>query len=274
VLLVIVSALASGCEGSWLYPVAWPERDGLRLLATTEHLRFWAEPLRIDNGVWDPLVERADAHTSEVLELLEIPEVERVDVYLQGRCFDPPGPKDCVRLKGHAAGPFLIELWFGKGFRRRRDLQVSVLRHEFAHAVTGQANGGCPRYLLEEGLAEYARMSGQAPIHDDDTPGTTMDDVAEALDGRDGDWIPLDEVVNTADFLRTMGEGTDGLLYAEAGALTEHLLHVGGLETFLELQERTCASNQAVFHEVFRELYGTDLAAMDRALRNAIEAWE
>jgi len=272
--LALGAVLLGGCNGSWLYPVAWPDRTGLRLQATTEHLRFWAEPNRIDIGVWEPFVDRADPHTEEVLELLQIADIARVDVYLHGICFDPPGQKNCVRLKGQTAGPHLIDLWFGRGYRRRRDLQISMLRHEFAHASTAQAYGGCPRYLLEEGLAEYARLSGREPVHEGDTPGTTMDDVAEALDGRDGDWIPLDEVVNTGDFMRKMEEGTEGLLYAEAGALAEHLLHVGGLETFLLLQDRTCASNETTFHEVFRTLYGTDLIDIDQALRNAIEAWE
>jgi len=273
-LAIVGAAVLVGCEGSWLYPVAWPDRTGLRLVATTADLHIWSEPQRAESGLWDPFIEVADLHTAEVLDLLEIQRVERVDVYLHGVCFDPVGAKDCVRLKGQAAGPDIIDLWFGKGYRRRTDLQLSVLRHEFAHVATAQSNGGCPRYLLEEGLAEYARLSGSGPVHDQDVPGTTLDDLADALRARDGDWIPLVDVVNTADFIRKMGEGTGGLLYAEAGALAEHLLHVGGLDTYLTLQQRTCSSNEETFHAVFRELYGADLVDIDQALRHATEVWE
>ncbi len=273
--IIAVGAIAlSGCKGSWLYPVGWPDRTGLRLQGTTQHLTVWAEPNRIDRGVWEPLMEAADLQTVEVLELLDIDDVERVDVYVHGECFDPVGHKDCVRLKAQTASPYLIDLWFGKVFHDRVDVQVTTMRHEFAHAATGQAYGGCPRYLLEEGLAEYARLSGSEPVAPLDVPGTTMDDLAEALGGRNGAWIPLDEIVNTGEFVRLLEEGTDGLLYAEAGALAEHLINFKDLDAFLELQDRTCASNEATFHEAFEEIYGTDLRAIDRALSNAAGAWQ
>jgi len=273
-ILAICAILLGGCEGSWLYPVPWPDGSDLLLLGSNESVRVWAEPNRIESGVWDPFMEDSRRHAREVLSILEIDEIEKVDVYLHGKCFDPAGQKDCVKLKAQTAGPTLVDLWFGQGYRRRVDLQVSMFRHEFAHAVTAQANEGCPRYLLEEGLAEYARLSGRDPIQPYDVPGTTMDDLAEALASRDGDWIPLGEIVNTGDFLRLLEEGTEGLLYSESGALVEHLVHLGGLDTYFELQERTCVSNEATFHEVFRELYGTDLSAVDKALRNAAQAWE
>ena len=273
-LFAICAIGLAGCEGSWLYPVPWPDGSELELLQSTTHLHVWAEPKRIRNGTWEPFMEGAESHVTSVLELLDVDEIDKVDVYLHGQCYDPAGPKDCVRLKGQTAGPTLVDLWFSGVFRSNVSLQHSMFRHELAHAVTGQVYGGCPRYLLEEGLAEYARLGGVEPVQPYDVPGTTIDDLAEALASRGGDWIPLDDLVNTADFVRFLEEGTEGLLYAEAGALAEHLIQLEDLPTYIALQDRTCVSNAATFHAVFEELYGAELRDIDRALRNAVDAWQ
>ncbi len=266
----------AGCTGSWVYPLNWPDHEGLKVLETTSYVRVLAEPKDIESGTWEPFLDNADLHAEAILSALEVARADKVDLYVHGSCFDlPTTPEtECWERMGNTTGPQTIDLWISGWYLGQVDDQMDLFRHEYAHAVTRQKDLACPRSFQNEGLADWLRFTGLAIIDDRDSRAAVMDELIDEVGSADA-WIPISDLLTNADFAHQLSEqNVRSQAYRQGAAFTSYLVDKGGLKKFERFHRESCWSSERSFRRVLDDFYGVELETIDHALRDALEAGE